>query len=176
MNSVTGHVAPRAQCRARRQWEPSSSAGFTIVELMIVVAIVAIMLGVAAPAFRSFIVDQRLRATSADLRIAMMTARSEAVKRNRDVAVTPLSGDWSNGWEIVSPVSGDPDILNHLVPSGSDIGVALDSGSNVGFTAAGRAEELVTFEVTVGTGAYQAKKCLSLEVDGFFEENDGACP
>jgi type IV fimbrial biogenesis protein FimT len=151
-------------------------AGFTLVELMIVIAILAVLLGVAAPAFRSFIVEQRLRATSADLRIAMMTARSEAVKRNRDVAVTPLSGDWSNGWEILNPVSGQPDILNHIVPAESEISVTLDTGSTVGFTAAGRAEESIAFEVAVGSGSYESKKCLQLELDGFFEESEDSCP
>ncbi len=64
--------------------------GFSLVELMIGVVLVVVLLGIGVPSFRSFILEQRLRATSSDLRVALMTARSEAVKRNREVELLVL--------------------------------------------------------------------------------------
>ena len=65
--------------------------GFTLVELMIVLVMVAALLGIGVPLFETFILDQRMRATSSDLRVALSTARSEAVKRNRLVELQRYS-------------------------------------------------------------------------------------
>jgi type IV fimbrial biogenesis protein FimT len=152
----------------------ADSAGFTLIELMIVVVIIGVMLGLAAPSFRSFILDQRLRATSADLRIAILTARSESVKRNRNVVITPRSSNWSNGWEIANPDASLPDILTHVIDNPT-IAVSLESGTVVGFRANGRAQESIDFEVSAGTGSYLTQKCLTLEVDGSVSEEAGEC-
>ena len=154
-------IAPKAQ----------EIRGFTLVELMIVVVILAVLMTVAAPSFRSFILEQRARATLADLRIALMTARSEAVKRNRDVAVIPATGGWKNGWRIASPESGDHDLLNHAQSGSSDVAITLTTGSTVGFEANGRAEEAVKFTVNVGSGAYTATKCLRLNAAGYMDND-----
>jgi len=55
--------------------------GLTLVELMIVVAIVAILALLAAPSFRDMILMQRLRAINAQLVTDLQYARSEAVQR-----------------------------------------------------------------------------------------------
>lgn len=148
--------------------------GFTMTELMTVVFIVGTMLALAGPAFKSFIGEQRLRATSADLRIAMLTARSESVKRNRNVTITPISSNWSNGWTIANPVSTLPDILNNVIDNPSIV-VALDSGSTVSFRANGRPVETVDFEISVGSGTYFTQKCLKLGAGGLLSDAVGAC-
>lgn len=61
------------------------AAGFTLVELLIVVALVALVLGLAAPSFTSFIQMQRLRGINAQLVTDIQFARSEAVSRNMAV-------------------------------------------------------------------------------------------
>lgn len=60
-------------------------AGFTLVELLIVVALAALVLGLAAPSFTSFIQMQRLRGINAQLVTDIQFARSEAVSRNMPV-------------------------------------------------------------------------------------------
>ena len=145
-----------------------------MIELMIVVVIVGVLLGLAAPAFKSFIVEQRLRATSADLRIAMLTGRSESVKRNRNVTITPLSSNWSNGWTIANPDSTLPDILNHVIDNPT-ITVSLETGSTVGFRPNGRAVETVDFEISVGSASALSQKCLTLGLDGLLSDLEGEC-
>ncbi|WP_395682625.1 GspH/FimT family pseudopilin [Dokdonella sp.] len=87
----------RAAFRGRR-----SAAGFTLFELMIAVAIVAILAAMAFPSYRDF--SQRMNVTNSTNQLvgALNTARSEAVKRGRQVAVIANGGDWSRGWQIVA--------------------------------------------------------------------------
>lgn len=61
---------------------PRHVAGFTLVELLIVVALASLVLGLAAPSFTSFIQMQRLRGINAQLVTDIQFARSEAVSRN----------------------------------------------------------------------------------------------
>lgn len=79
------------------------AAGFTLLELMVVVAVAAVLAAVAAPGLSTFIDNQRLRNGSFDLVSDLMLARSEAVTRNAVVVVTPTatgSDGWSGGWTV----------------------------------------------------------------------------
>lgn len=57
--------------------------GFTLVELMIVVAVAAVLALLAAPSFHDMILMQRLRGINAQLITDLQLARSEAVSRGR---------------------------------------------------------------------------------------------
>ena len=59
----------------------SRMAAFTLIELMIVVAIIAVIVTLAAPSFRDYILMQRLRGINAQLVTDLAFARSEAVSR-----------------------------------------------------------------------------------------------
>lgn len=150
-----------------------SCRGFTLIELMIGLVLVAVLLGIAVPTFRSFILGQRLRATSTDLQIALITARSEAVKRNRAVTLNPSDDGWGAGWTIPSPNSGEPDILNHV-----QTGDATITGPDeVAFTPNGRvATTDVEFEIDVGPDTSGDMSCLTLGLDGRASSVKGACP
>ncbi|MDB5744619.1 MAG: type pilus biosis protein [Polaromonas sp.] len=76
--------------------------GFTLIELMVVLALIAIIAALAAPDFQRTIARQQLNAAASDLLTSAMQARSEAIKNNRQVIVQPVSADsdWSKGWRI----------------------------------------------------------------------------
>ena len=61
--------------------------GFTLIELMVVIAVVAVILTLAAPSFYGFILKQRLKSITAQLVTDLQFARSEAAARNSPVRV-----------------------------------------------------------------------------------------
>ena len=89
---------------------PSYSHGFTLVELMITVAIFGILLSVGLPSFKQTIANGRLTTHINRLVTALNYARSEAVKRNQTVTVRKIgvvSADWSDGWTIFVDLNGN---------------------------------------------------------------------
>lgn len=77
-------------------------AGFTLVELMVVLSIAAILLGIGVPSFRSLINSQRITTATNDLLAAIHLTRSEAIKRGARVDLVPAGGgdDWAQGWVV----------------------------------------------------------------------------
>lgn len=78
--------------------------GFTLIELMIVVAIVAILGALGGPAFTDMLRNNRLSAAASALQVSLSLARSEAVRRGADarvsVAANTTAGVWTNGWTV----------------------------------------------------------------------------
>jgi type IV fimbrial biogenesis protein FimT len=89
-------------------------AGFTLVELMIVIMIVSILMGVGVPSYKYVTNSNRLSAEVNGLLGDMQLARSEAIKQGLSVTVCASqdqlscsqSSDWSSGW-IVFTDPGD---------------------------------------------------------------------
>lgn len=155
---------------SKRPMEVGASGGFTLIELMISVLLVAVLLGIGVPSFRTLIDNQRLRAVSSDLRIALNTTRSEAVKRNRSVVLSPSGGGWGGGWSIANPDPNDPMILNHVQAEG----ISITGPGSVTFTPMGRSTA-AEFEIVVNA-ASNAELCLQMELDGRATAIKGECP
>jgi type IV fimbrial biogenesis protein FimT len=64
------------------------AAGFTVVELMIVVAILAVLIAVAAPSFTEFLSKRRVDGALSELVTDLQFARSESVSRNAPVRIS----------------------------------------------------------------------------------------
>lgn len=85
---------------------PLRSAGVTLLELVITVAILAIIAVIALPSFNVVIVSNRLSAGANELVGSLQLARSEAIRRGSRVVVCPSStgadcaGAWSDGWIV----------------------------------------------------------------------------
>jgi type IV fimbrial biogenesis protein FimT len=83
-------------------------SGFTVIELVVTVALVVILASIAVPAYTSMMTRNRMVAEINDLVGSLHFARSEAIKRGLDVVVCKSSdgntcttaGDWSQGWVI----------------------------------------------------------------------------
>lgn len=68
-----------------RTWQPHAMRGFSLVELMIGLAIVAFLLMMGVPAFGTYIQNAKLRSTADNFYSGLQSARAEAVKRNTPV-------------------------------------------------------------------------------------------
>ncbi|MEO8938701.1 MAG: GspH/FimT family pseudopilin [Burkholderiaceae bacterium] len=88
---------------------PSRGRGFTLIELMIVMVVIAIMMAIAVPSFVSFISNYRATSATNEFLQGVTMTRSEALKRGRRVLMVPnasdgvtpsTSGDWVYGWTV----------------------------------------------------------------------------
>lgn len=93
---------------------PAAPRGFTAIELLVVISIVAILAAVAAPSFVPLIERWRVRTATEGLQSSFYFARSEAIKRGGNVVLEKLpnntngcttasgSGDWDCGWQVLA--------------------------------------------------------------------------
>ena len=84
-------------------------SGFTLLELMIVVAVAGVFLAVAIPAFADLITRNRLTAQTNSVLSALYLARSEAVNRGFNIRVLSNNGttNWAAGWVVRLDVNSD---------------------------------------------------------------------
>ena len=82
-------------------------SGFTLIELMVTIAIVAILMVVAVPSFITYQRNSELTSFSNTLLASINAARGEAMKRGRYAMVVPADGLlWSSGWVVFVDVDG----------------------------------------------------------------------
>ena len=82
--------------------------GFTIIELMVTVAIAAILLTVAAPSYTTFIRNSQLSDAVGEFMAAANAARGNAIKQGIKTYLVPTTGtDWSTGWYVFSDGNWD---------------------------------------------------------------------
>lgn len=88
----------------------TTTNGFTVVEIMVVLAILGVVMAIAAPSYNSMVASQRVRAVAAELHATLLLARSEAIKRGATVRVRPADDEeWADGWLLPNPDSVDSD-------------------------------------------------------------------
>lgn len=144
--------------------------GFTLIEVLVVVAAIAILTALAAPSFVSLVADQRAKAAATDLFTALSVTRSEAIKQNRNVTLQPKSGDWANGWVIADP-DGGANLLD-----ANATGVPLAGGPpSVTYNSGGRLLSTSTApSFTIGESG-MPQRCLSVDLSGRPHIKASAC-
>ena len=107
--------------------------GFTLIEVMVAVAIAAIVLSIGVPSFAQMVKNGRIASTASCLTGALYTARSEAVKRSASVTVCPLDdaegaqncgSDWGKGMLVFTEgnsAATTPDLIEADVDSDSTV-------------------------------------------------------
>jgi type IV fimbrial biogenesis protein FimT len=126
---------------------PLRAGGFTLIEMMVTVGILAILLAMVAPSFRGLLLDNQAAAQADAVVTSLMFARSEAIKRNVPVVMcrsntgTDCAGsDWASGWIVFADAdrsgsaavtTGDPILQVVGKLSGK---FTLTTGTESGFT------------------------------------------
>lgn len=88
-------------------------SGFTLIELMVTVAVLAILLTIGLPSFQSSLRSNRVSTASNGLLTAISLARSEAIRSTRGAGVcasadgSNCGGTWNDGWLVWMDSNGD---------------------------------------------------------------------
>jgi type IV fimbrial biogenesis protein FimT len=153
----------------------SRNQGFTAVELMIVVVIIGILTAFAAPAMTQMVRNQRVKSAAFDLNASLVFARSEALKRNVAVTITPnTAGDWTQGWQI-------RDANNNLLKQEGNRNLnakelVFTGPAAVTFARTGRLAAAVgNFNLTADNVPDDRKRCISLDLSGRSQTKEHAC-
>ncbi|WP_434027681.1 GspH/FimT family pseudopilin [[Pseudomonas] boreopolis] len=92
---------------------PRRIGGFTLVELMVTVAVLAILSAIAYPSFQGVIRSNRVATTTNELIASVSLARAEAVRNNRGSSICASAsglgcdGNWADGWIVFSDRNGN---------------------------------------------------------------------
>lgn len=130
--------------------------GFTIIEAMIAVLLLVILLGVGAPNMISLVEDSKVKQAALDITSDVYIARSNAVKLNCDVLLTPQDkSDWSKGWEVSYQAVNTTNDVTCASTGGTKIVLKKqDSYSGLSFTGPSALDSIIfQFDGRVQTGS-----------------------
>jgi type IV fimbrial biogenesis protein FimT len=169
---------------------PASAGGFTLIELMVTLAIAAIFASLAAPSLTTMIRNNRIQTEASSLVADLQLARTEAIKRGATVAVCPSStgaaclttDTWQSGWMIFVDLNGngvyDPSTdtvpvlrvrkafssTDTLTPAPAPATHAI-SFNREGF-ATGMGTTTTMFKFHSANGDTKATRCVSVDLGG----------
>lgn len=150
-------------CNFRSRVTLANTRGFTLIELMITVAIMAIFATLAAPSFRDLIATQRMRSATSALTESLWLARSEALKRNTVVGFS--FDNISTGWNIKAGAT-----TLHT----QDAFPSISSGAgSFQFNAYGRLPDAMKIELGMATA--NLYRCVTVSTAGRVLEKEGKC-
>lgn len=169
----------------------TSQKGLTLVELMVTIAVVAILAAVGIPMFQRVIHTNNAASGVNDLVTALQMARASAASRGvrtvvcpRDPSTLTCGTDWDNGWLVFADAdkdgvldSGEPVLRAWEAGKGRSYTV---SASAIPFLPTGELPDSVTAPVTLqldiaeGTGDHQVR-CITLSANGLVRHAEGSC-
>lgn len=164
--------------------------GFTIIEMLTAMAVLAISLALAAPALSGFVRNNRVRAAQSELVSSLMLARTEAARRGVPVHVeakaSAANGGLARGWRIW--VDADSDgayddgevVLRDVADLGSSVTITSTRGSDAAsgavFSPRGFLVPLSRVNMNVRDAAGDRAYCVRLEPAGMADIQETACP
>lgn len=143
-------------------------AGFTLIELMVVVAVAAILASIAIPSFRTLMQNNQITSQTNTVIGLIQAARSEAITQRSAVRVcgssdnaTCNSSNWEDG---VIVVRTDDNTLIKAVPPNTS-GLTLRSSGNITINPNGTLGTTVTLHVCDSRGA-DSSRAVTVNIAG----------
>lgn len=165
--------------------ECNKNAGFTLIELMVIVVVLVITLSLAVPAVQEVIKNNRVTGQTNELIALISFARSEAIRRNETVTVHLASQDGAWTAEVEDPFgeAGDDHCDDGVLRCASHIrvdlglpeGTSLDlEFNNRGYLDPFQPVQLSMEHVNCKTGQFQ-RRLVTLRPTGQVESCRAAC-
>lgn len=135
-----------------------------MIELLVTIAIASILATVAIPSFAGLIASQRAKAAGSELFASLLETRAEAIKRNANVTLSPKTGGWATGWQILDPANAANVIDYH----GTLTSVTVTGPTGITYRPSGRvlAGTATSFLITTTSGTATNYECISLNLSG----------
>jgi type IV fimbrial biogenesis protein FimT len=177
--------------------------GFTLTEMIVVTAIVAILFGIAIPSYKYLTTSYRMSAEINNLVGDLQFARGEALKEGNGVtacisgdgATCTGGGNWGVGWIVFSDLNSnaavDPGVngdrvlkvqaaFTGITPDNFNSGVAAVTFNREGFASTTAGFATTTMTLTESTNNNTYKRCLQISPIGMLSSeshvsNPGSC-
>lgn len=169
--------------------QSNGQSGFTLIEMMVTIAVVAILAALALPSFQQSLRSNRAATATNEMVGALSLARSEAIRNGRGGAICASSngvacaGSWSDGWLVWADTDGN---------SALDAGEAVlrysqgnprltvsNAGGTVAFDSRGRRVAVASQTLTIRPdecGGQPLQRTLAINASGQITTTKGACP
>ncbi len=143
------------------------AAGFTLLELMVVVAVAGVLAALGFPSFREALRLQRTKAMATEMHLSFMLARSESIKRAANVDITRTAAGWVGGWTVApgDKEVGAGDGVSIECSTDSDIS-AETCPASVRFSRSGRPTNLIEFRFFMPDETTLQARCVSVSLSG----------
>lgn len=161
------------------------SGGFTLLEVLTVMAVIGILATLAIPGFGYLAASTKVKGASTELYLAMIRARNESVKRNRNVSIVADAGGWNKGWQIIADGDNDgaydaTDADDRVVTTQGELRrVAITmAATSVVFRSSGRISGAApSFTVTSEDQDRKVdlQRCVQVDLTGRPYVKEGAC-
>ncbi|MFC5460895.1 GspH/FimT family pseudopilin [Massilia niabensis] len=146
--------------------------GFTLTELLTTLAVVAVLAAVAAPSLTTMIANMRSRSVSSDLYAALSRTRSEAIKRNAEVTLAPVTAQaWQHGWSIRDPGNAARKLDDHpAVP-----GATVTGPASVIYLPNGRVKNGAVPAFGIALAGNDTPRCIRVDLSGRPNQTNTTC-
>lgn len=164
--------------------------GFTIIELMTTVALLAVMVVIGVPAFTSTINSNEVVANSNSFLSALKLARTEATKRRQNIIVCAsanqtdcASNNWSDGWIVFEDTdsdstfdAGETIIDTYDLPTGFAVTRASAGPDQIQFAATGLSDSTLAQTFTVCKSNSNRGRVFTVDRSGLVTGANVNCP